>query len=460
MKLEYGFQKINRYKNVSLETWEENYNNISSMDADEFYFELHSFSDKSRFYIRSDDELFKKTFRNLVVPKLTNAIFSKDEVAKIITIKLDINFDADTLTDVSKTVSVEGIPALSIEDLGRILKDMYNNAKESGQVAAIHMFGFKYGDIITANGYSQKAIISLAGINDSYSVELNKGVNIYKSVKANEYGVSFDENPIKDEDMLSHNVYGIHITGKSNALSSENPHICIGWSKMGDLSSCADKDSISEKYAKAWPDAKAKSRGQNIGQIYRFVVESKIGDYIVFGDGSTAHIGVIASDYYYQENPQDQDPNYVNNKSVKWLKDVPYAELSSQFINKRAEEGDWGEWADKLPSQFLSKQSLTLVNKQLNLAASDKMAEFDEICSLTNPTVKKSLLKSFADDCDSAAVHLQAAALPRQKYQVILPITSMKDNEVYWSPAFRANRFQRWVFKRDLMIREEICFFK
>lgn len=101
------------------------------------------------------------------------------------------------------------------------------------------------------------------------------------------------------------------------------------------------------------------------------------------------------------------------------------------LINKRAEEGDWGEWADKLPSQFLSKQNLSLVKKQLGLAASDKVSEFDEICSLTNPTVKKALLKSFADDCDSAAVHLQAAALPRQKYQVILPITSMKDTEVY-----------------------------
>jgi predicted transcriptional regulator len=106
-------------------------------------------------------------------------------------------------------------------------------------------------------------------------------------------------------------------------------------------------------------------------------------------------------------------------------------ERQLSLVNKRAEEGDWGEWADKLPSQFLSKQPLHLVNKQLNLAAADKMAEYDEICSLTNPTVKKSLLKSFADDCDSAAVHLQAAALPRQKYQVILPITSMKDNEVY-----------------------------
>lgn len=106
------------------------------------------------------------------------------------------------------------------------------------------------------------------------------------------------------------------------------------------------------------------------------------------------------------------------------------------LINKRAEEGDWGEWSDHLPSQFLSKQSMTLIKKQLGLATADKQAEFDEICSLTNPTVKKALLKSFADDCDSAAVHLQAAALPRQKYQVILPITSMKDNEVY-TPNYR-----------------------
>lgn len=101
------------------------------------------------------------------------------------------------------------------------------------------------------------------------------------------------------------------------------------------------------------------------------------------------------------------------------------------LINKRAEEGDWGEWSDHLSSQFLSKQNISLIKKQLGLSVADKAAEFDEICSLTNPTVKKALLKSFADDCDSAAVHLKAAALPRQKYQVILPITSMKDAEVY-----------------------------
>ena len=100
-------------------------------------------------------------------------------------------------------------------------------------------------------------------------------------------------------------------------------------------------------------------------------------------------------------------------------------------INKTREQGDWDEWQDALPSQFLSKQSLSLAKKQLNLAASDKMAEFDEINSLTNPTVKKHLLKSFADDCDAAAVNLKAAALPGQKYHVIIPINSLSDNEVY-----------------------------
>lgn len=101
------------------------------------------------------------------------------------------------------------------------------------------------------------------------------------------------------------------------------------------------------------------------------------------------------------------------------------------LINKRADEGDWDDWKDKLPSQFLSKQPLSLAKKQLGQAINDKVAEYDDICSLNNPTVKRHFLKSFAEDCDKAAEHLQAAALPRQKYHVIIPINSLKDNEIY-----------------------------
>ena len=101
------------------------------------------------------------------------------------------------------------------------------------------------------------------------------------------------------------------------------------------------------------------------------------------------------------------------------------------LINKRADEGDWNDWKDALPSQFLAKQSLQMAKKQLNLAKVNKLAEYDEICSLTNPTIKKHLLEKFADECDSAAVHLQAAALPGQKHHVIIPINTLKDTEVY-----------------------------
>lgn len=101
------------------------------------------------------------------------------------------------------------------------------------------------------------------------------------------------------------------------------------------------------------------------------------------------------------------------------------------LINKTRQEGDWGEWADKLPAQFLSKQSMKLIDRQLGLSKQDKELEFEDICSLTNPTVKKQLLESFANDCDAASVHLKAAALPRQKYQVILPVATLNDNEVY-----------------------------
>lgn len=119
------------------------------------------------------------------------------------------------------------------------------------------------------------------------------------------------------------------------------------------------------------------------------------------------------------------DPKTGNRVSSK----TPGAKLG--LINKRAAEGDWEDWADTLPSQFLGKQNLPMIKKQLGLAKADRVAEFDEICSLTNPTIKKHLLNKFADECDSAAVHLKAAALPGQKYHVILPVNTLKETEVY-----------------------------
>lgn len=95
------------------------------------------------------------------------------------------------------------------------------------------------------------------------------------------------------------------------------------------------------------------------------------------------------------------------------------------------EEGTWGGWKKTLSSQFLSKQSPELAKKQLALRYDALKEEYDEIMSLTNPTVRKHFLEEFADTCDGSSVHLEAAALPRQASHVILPLTTIKDTEIY-----------------------------
>ncbi len=135
--------------------------------------------------------------------------------------------------------------------------------------------------------------------------------------------------------------------------------------------------------------------------------------------------------------PGINDPDKLGNK--KGGQSYYYDENGKKqlsLINKRADEGSWDDWAKKVPSQFLSKQNKALIEKQLDLTLADRKLELETIKSINNPALKKAMLMSFAGDCDSSAVHLQAAALPRQKYQVILPLKSIKDTEVY-APQFR-----------------------
>ncbi len=128
--------------------------------------------------------------------------------------------------------------------------------------------------------------------------------------------------------------------------------------------------------------------------------------------------------------------SFYDDPNGKFIDPVTGKKQSLSAINKLKEEGDWDTMSKNLSSQFLSKQPMQLINRQLKLTYADAEAEFDEICSLTNPTIKRKLLVDFANECDSATVHLQAAALPRQKTQVILPINAMKETEIY-APNYR-----------------------
>ena len=123
-----------------------------------------------------------------------------------------------------------------------------------------------------------------------------------------------------NEDIFNHELFGMHIKEKNDALSEENPHVCIGWSNLGDLSDIDSKEQLSELYEANY-DKNNRGRGQDVGQIWRFIHDMKVGDYVIFAENSVFHIGRIESDYCYDTTEREsQDSDYKSNRKVKWLK--------------------------------------------------------------------------------------------------------------------------------------------
>lgn len=130
--------------------------------------------------------------------------------------------------------------------------------------------------------------------------------------------------------------------------------------------------------------------------------------------------------------PMKKDPTNPFGASFRqWEYEDGSGTSHTSPINIVNDDNDWEGWKKNLSSQFLSKQMPALAKRQLDIRYGEYRDEFEELRSLTNPTLKRQLCEDFADTCDSAAVHLKAAALPRQGSFAILPVVSLKDNEVY-----------------------------
>lgn len=156
---------------------------------------------------------------------------------------------------------------------------------------------------------------------------------------------------------------------------------------------------------------------------------------IVFNTNKNSNVSKKNVMKKIKDDPTDPFGAYIKPDGQSYYTDKN-GKRKLSAINKLKEEGEWDTMSRTLSSQFLSKQPIGLIKKQLNLTYKDHVAEYDEICSLENPTVKKKLLLDFANQCDGAVQHLKAAALPRQSVQVVLPLSDIKDTEVY-APNYR-----------------------
>ena len=186
-------------------------------------------------------------------------------------------------------------------------------------------------------GMEEDDILLFVKSKNGYVLEIiNKNNDMHKTflaIMAEERHLILNVDDDNEKPLLDFNVYGIHIKRENTALSEENPHICIGWSALGDLSDIATKDELSAKYSEIWPENKVRTKAQDVGQIWRFLKEIRVGDYVVFADGGVCHIGKVVSDYYFDKKVHEaQSKDYANTRKVEWLKkNISRRDLSEAF---------------------------------------------------------------------------------------------------------------------------------
>lgn len=100
-------------------------------------------------------------------------------------------------------------------------------------------------------------------------------------------------------------------------------------------------------------------------------------------------------------------------------------------LNIVSEEGTWSDWGRTLPSQFLGKQPPALAKQQLDVKTKIAKSEYDEILAIENPVIRADQLNQFAGKCERDATRMAAAPLPGQSTNVILPVPSLKETEIY-----------------------------
>lgn len=341
VKMEFVFQNMNQYKDANLDKWNDIYNTVLALPEADFIIHLSKFADASRYYVRADEELFKKLFRKMVVPKLTDLVLIKDDETKEIVLFIKVNYsfvkneidiDEEDPEERNKRLFQYWM-ALQVKPEGD--SDAGNPYSEStiGQYVAdiskveLPMIPGRSVFYTTNIGDVEITIESLNSVENKYTPQIS-AVRKYAEYLAT---IVSDEDC---EEVFTHSLFGIHIKEKNNALSDDNPHVCIGWSDMGDLSGISDKGALATLYDEHF-EKNSRGRGQDIGQVWRFLNDVKEGDYIIYAENSVFHIGRIESEYYYDETEYpDQNSDYKNTRKVRWLKkNISRSVLSSDLHN-------------------------------------------------------------------------------------------------------------------------------
>lgn len=313
---------INKFSNIN----PSNAYVILSYDGDDRYIRILNDKNGYKENVINYGELPLKNgddFRHSFLGGITNIKISKENNEYKIFINLINDWRDVLMQEKGKKVDLESLVNIFNDEMAQNI-----NNGNSPEIAAC-IFGIKYAPLLKNNEskFSYIDIVNNSRFNSNTVIDsLNKGMLMSSSIL-------WSKNVFDDEQNgdMNFNVYGIHIKYQNSAMDPNNPHVCIGWSPLGDISAIANKNDMKILYSSKWPEASSNTTGANVGQIWMFKDTIKINDYIVFFDRGIAHIGRVTGNYEYLTNVPNQSGDYVNNRKVEWIKDIPYKDLPQEY---------------------------------------------------------------------------------------------------------------------------------
>jgi len=124
----------------------------------------------------------------------------------------------------------------------------------------------------------------------------------------------------------------VHISNNKRlaARAQREGFMCIGWTRLGDLTPYDTPEKLKAAYEKAFPNKSAASVRSSYMQVYRFAHEMEIGEPVVYPIKASSDIliGRIAGHYEWSDDPELREGDYRNVRKVEWLERVPRVRFS------------------------------------------------------------------------------------------------------------------------------------
>ncbi len=118
--------------------------------------------------------------------------------------------------------------------------------------------------------------------------------------------------------------------GEQESIALEKNVVTIGWREMPNLTSIKSKDELKDLYTQTYPDANKNRMNNEAGQIWRFIREIQVDDYVALPlkSQSAIAIGQVKGEYKFEQLSE----NVKHIRKVKWLKTIPRSAFDQDLL--------------------------------------------------------------------------------------------------------------------------------